>query len=159
VSARRPQGGEIQEIEPHISTIKNFQEPLVLGYGAGRHTGASNSEVVAKAEPTASLFSPAEELYDAEEILYKLDYDRLKKRPGAKKRLDGLKAALATILPDIAKPQDIEIHGPSTPGTKRGMAGVYTSAAAGHAGRVELSVRRQCGPASRATSGGAAAPA
>jgi energy-coupling factor transporter ATP-binding protein EcfA2 len=117
--------GDIHDFKAVQYEKKGFQEPLVLGYGAGRHMGLSNSDAVAKADPTRSLFSTAEELYDAEEILYKLDYDRLRKRKGAKRRLDGLKAALTTILPDIASPKDIEIHGPRSLGIGRGMTGVH----------------------------------
>jgi AAA domain len=137
------EGGEIEEIEAVTANVKNFREPLVLGYGAGRHTGRSNSDIVANAEPTGSLFSPAEELYDAEEILYKLDYDRLKKRPGAKKRLEGLKAALATILPDISSPKDIEIHGPSTPATAGAMSGVSARTPYGNVPLSKLSLGYQ----------------
>jgi hypothetical protein len=73
---------------------------------------------------TAQLFEPDIQLEDAEDILERLDYARSRgdKQSGA--LLDRLKAALATILPDISKPGQIKIYPPPTPASGRRKTGV-----------------------------------
>jgi hypothetical protein len=118
--------GEIEEDKFHVPEYKiaNFTDPFVLGYGAGRHMGYSNLDA-SVIDPIASLFSPAVELYDAEEILYRLDYHRLKNRPYAGRRLERLRVALAKILPDLHSPRDIRIEGPRTAGVRPKETGLY----------------------------------
>lgn len=101
--------GKVDTIEPDGTSIGNFEEPLVIGYGASRHMGKANSNRIAFTDSVESLFDSSLELFDAEEILQQLDYSTLKEVPGAKPLLAGLKAALATILPDIGDSEDIEI--------------------------------------------------
>ena len=75
------------------------------------------------------MFDSSTELVDAEEILQQLDYSQYKNVRRAKSRLKRLKAALATILPDIGSPKNIEIH-PRTIGLK-GKKGVYARTPSG----------------------------
>ena len=87
------------------------QEPLVLGYGAGRRPtlGAGGDAVTG---PIESLFRVEAGLRDAEELLCRLDYSSLKKDREAERLLDSLKNAIATMLPDVENPDDVEILGP-----------------------------------------------
>lgn len=111
-------GGKIATIELDGTFIDDFEEPLVIGYGASRHMGKANSNQIAFTDSVESLFDSSLELFDAEEILQRLDYSQLKKVKGADKLLERIKAALATILPDIGASTDIEIYAPKTPGLK-----------------------------------------
>jgi predicted ATP-binding protein involved in virulence len=121
----RRKAGKVEIIAPDGTFTNNFEEPLVIGYGASRHMGYANSSQIAPASSVASLFDSSLELFDAEEILQQLDYSHLKKESGAGKLLTRLKAALATILPDIkGDSNNIEIHGPKTLGLK-GKKGVH----------------------------------
>jgi len=115
--------GKIDTIEPYGPFIEDFEEPLVIGYGASRHMGKANSNQIDFTDSVESLFDSSLELFDAEEILQQLDYSQLKKVSGAANLLARLKAALATILPDIGTPKDIEIYAPRTLGLK-GKKGV-----------------------------------
>ena len=89
----------------------DVEEPLVLGYGAGRHptVGAGTD---AATYPVKSLFRVAAGLHDAEELLRRLDYSSLKGDSKAAQQLDSLKKAIAAMLPDVGSAQNIEI-GPS----------------------------------------------
>lgn len=148
VSVER-RGGKIAEIGQEgtplrTPALKAFEEPLVIGYGAGRHMGFSNADEVASETSVASLFDSTVELYDAEEILYQLDYAVLKtKTPGAERRLRGLKEALATILPDVSAADDIEINGPRTLGLKNVKSGVHVRTPYGHVPFSSLSLGYQ----------------
>ncbi len=93
-------------------SVDKLEEPLVLGYGAGRHPRVLDVDKTTETDPIGSLFRVASELYDAEDLLYTLDYSSLKGRPDTKKQLDRLKEMLAALLPDIHDPQDIDILGP-----------------------------------------------
>ena len=91
--------------------VNDVEEPLVLGYGAGRHptVGAGTD---AATGPVESLFRVAAGLHDAEELLQELDYSSLKNRPRAAAQLNSLKKAIAAMLPDVRDPGDIEIGPP-----------------------------------------------
>ena len=100
-------GGEAAEedVEPCV------EEPLVLGYGAGRHPTLGTVGDAATG-PIESLFKVAAELHDAEEILCQLDYSSLKNGREAARQLDSLKNLIAAVLPDVGDPDNIEILGP-----------------------------------------------
>jgi energy-coupling factor transporter ATP-binding protein EcfA2 len=117
--------GHIQEINAGGSFKGKAIEPLILAYGAGRHMGTGNLDRSMAVGPTDSLFDPLVELIDAEEALYQLDYARLKKRKFASVKLNGLKALLAAILPEVANANDIDIRGPRLPGAKEEEGGVW----------------------------------
>jgi len=119
-------GGKVDTITPGGTNgeIDGFEEPLVIGYGASRHMGYANASQVSSSGAVASLFDSSLELFDAEEILQQLDYSQFKKMHGARELLIRLRAALATILPDISRPEDIEIYGPKGL-SLRGKKGVH----------------------------------
>ena len=91
--------------------VNDVEEPLVLGYGAGRHpTGGGGTD--ATTGPVESLFRVEAALHDAEELLHLLDYSSLKGDLDAAQQLDSLKKAIAAILPDVGHARDIDIGRP-----------------------------------------------
>jgi predicted ATP-binding protein involved in virulence len=119
-----------------IKSLARFELPI-FAYGAARHMGVSNLDKSELADPLASLFSSAIELYDAEEILLNLDYLAAKSRkPCDQKRLQQVKQLLATLLPDISDEESIEILGPKVLGRPDEPSGVRFDTPYG---RVQLS--------------------
>ena len=90
-------------------------EPVLYAYGAARHMGASNLDNRELADPLASLFSSAVELYDAEELLLDFDYRALKYKK-YERRLQKIRQVLAAVLPDVTEGDDIQILGPKALG-------------------------------------------
>ncbi len=109
--------GRLQELEPNRATYEDDNialiEPPLFAYGAARHMGKSNLDNMELADPLASLFSSAIELYDAEERLLDLDYLRLTDDKH-EKRLQRIKQVFAAILPDVSDESSIHILGPKT---------------------------------------------
>jgi predicted ATP-binding protein involved in virulence len=108
---------ELREYETHGTKIQkreSFVEPLIVTYGANRHMGRQNLDVSNLEDPIAARLSDLTELYDAEEILSKLDHAAAKKRYRGieNRRLEKIKEILARILPDIEKSSDIKILAP-----------------------------------------------
>jgi hypothetical protein len=103
--------------------------PLVVGYSAGRHVGNRNLLDVAKRDATGPLFSNAIDLYDAEDIIEKLDY-AAKSDPNGEngrdvQRLNMLKTAVASVLPNLTAAR-IEIKGPRVEGNDGSGVQVWT---------------------------------
>lgn len=128
--------------------IGTFQEPLVLGYGAGRHMGVANTENT-DTDPVSSLFSTSAELFDAEELLTRVDYaslrearDKLKDKPATRQR-DKLLKVIAALLPEIERPRNIHIYGPRLPGVGPGPSGVHIETPYGEVPFSELSLGYQ----------------
>ena len=126
----------------------NSPEPLVLAYGAGRHIQSSKSSESGSAGNVESLFDAAAELRDATTLLYQLDYAVAKRRRGAEwkavaRRLQALKRMLATVLPDVSGPDDIEINPPDIPGGLPGRAGVHVKVLTGDVPLDQLSLGYQ----------------
>ena len=117
------------------STKRMDKDLCIYGYGAARRMGPPNFQLSGFYEepdfrildPVTSLFEDPEDLYDAEEILGKLDYAELKNKQGAKGLMEKLKWALADVLPDIKESDDIIIHGPRVPGDPGKESGVYVT--------------------------------
>ena len=65
------------------------------------------------------------ELVDAEEMLWRFEYHKLKERKNAEIRLQKLKSLLVEILPDLNDLDDIEIRGPVLPGLNEKESGVW----------------------------------
>ena len=74
----------IENVDSGGSYNGDSVEPLVLAYGAGRRMGITNFAKLTDSSSTDSLFDAAAELFDAEEMLYQLDYRRLKDDSPAK---------------------------------------------------------------------------
>ena len=106
--------GRVTDVTPggvpaDAEAVKDVQEPLVLGYGAGRHPTVGAEMNAVATGPVESLFAVAARLRDAEELLHQLEYSSLKNGTGAAEQLDNLKKAIVATLPDVWHPQDIEI--------------------------------------------------
>ena len=111
---------------PSAEFPQDHDEPLVLGYGAGRHPSVPDAKKHTRLGPVESLFKVEAELLDAEEILCQLDYSSLKGHTDSKKQLDRMKSMLAAILPGIPNPESIDILGPTqTPVNLSSKTGVH----------------------------------
>jgi putative AbiEii toxin of type IV toxin-antitoxin system len=90
--------------------------PLVIGYGAGRHIGHGNLPDVARRDATRSLFLDAVDLYDAQELIEKLDYaaknDANEGDGTDSRRFNKLKTVIASLLPGDLTAEDIDVRGP-----------------------------------------------
>ena len=87
----------------------------IFAYGAARRPGTLKLERGERSDALASLFRDSTELYDAEDILLKLDHRTVKSKDERDvERLQRIKKILATILPDITCESDIEILWPDT---------------------------------------------
>jgi len=97
-----------------IETLGRFWEPLIVAYGANRQIGQQNLNLSDLDDPIASRLSGVTELYDAEEILNRLDHAAAKKgyRGLENARLERVKEMLAVVLPEIKKADDIKILTP-----------------------------------------------
>ena len=103
-------GGEAAE----AAIGHDVEEPLVLGYGAGRHPTRGVGRAAATG-PIESLFEVEAGLHDAESLLSRLDHWTFKDDPVAAvaaRQLDSLKNVIAAMLPDVDEPDNIEILGP-----------------------------------------------
>jgi AAA domain, putative AbiEii toxin, Type IV TA system len=124
--------GELKTATPvaqHLSL--QAEGPLIIGYGASRHVGSRNMNVMPEKRPTESLFDELIELVDADEVMEYLDHARLSAQAGLADKpdnvellqdlervsnfSDGLKAAIAKVIPDL-KSEDILIEGRRLPG-------------------------------------------
>lgn len=109
----------LEEVKPkgntRIQTLGEFQEPLIVAYGANRRLGRQNLAQSDLDDPIASRLSGVTELYDAEEILLNLDHATLRNGSDSREgiRLKKVKNFLAKILPDIESSDDIEISAPN----------------------------------------------
>jgi hypothetical protein len=116
---------DLEKILPHRLRRPGFVEPVVIGYGAARHTRYRSSDTLEDlSDPTASLFDPSLELADAQTILQSVDYAAYKKQPHAEALLEAVKAALVKLLPNVSSTAAIKLHGPATPGNKKQKTGV-----------------------------------
>ena len=97
----------------------------IFGYGATRRCGTLKLEGEGFSDPLASLFLSSTELYDAEDILLKLDYRAVKYTAKKdEKRLQKVKRILATVLPNVGHQDTIRILGPAIPGDPAESSGV-----------------------------------
>ena len=127
--------------------IQNGGGPLVIGYGAGRHVGKDNLEDVGERDATGSLFGPAIDLYDAELIILNLHHAALthpdpKSGPDAR-RLQALKAVVASLLPAGLTADDIEVRGPRIAGRDPDQSGVHVRTPSGFTSLTDLSLGYQ----------------
>ena len=115
--------------------VKNIGKPkikppevFVVAYSAGRCLGFANLDQADLSEPESNLFAETPQLFDAEEVLLKLDYAALKHGGPAKTRLQKLKKLLADLLPDVPDEGAIKILGPPDPrrGSQEGGVTIKT---------------------------------
>ena len=104
-------------VYPEARWKPEFLEPPIFAYNATRYMGSANLEKNELSDPLVSLFTGQTELYDAEKILYRLDYSALKRKEAThQRRREQVIQLLTTILPDITREKDIKILGPKVPG-------------------------------------------
>lgn len=113
--------------DTQISDIGEFQELHLFAYGANRQVVSENLANSELESPISSLrLSQVTELYDAEEILLKLDHAALKDESGsAATTLGRFKSILAAVLPGMSGPEQIEIFAPRVRATSAGLTGVH----------------------------------
>ena len=90
----------------------------MFAYGATRRTGTLKLERrevgTGLSDPLASLFVSSTELYDAEDILLKLDHRaKVSGEEQDDRRLQRIIRILTSVLPDIQRDEHIEILGPA----------------------------------------------
>jgi hypothetical protein len=119
--------------------------PLIIGYGAGRHIGLHNLAEVDARPATRSLFANAMDLYDAEDLVEKLDYAAEKDDAGGtdKGRLEMMKAAVAFLLPENLTALDIKVLGPRDAGRDPDRSGVHVKTPSGVVPLADLSLGYQ----------------
>ena len=110
--------GKLKETRLKGSVPKKFREVLpsaltMFGYGATRRSGTLKLDRGGLTDPLASRFDTEIELYDAEDVLLKLDHRaRISKARKDKNRLNRIKEILAIVLPDIDSAEEIAVAGP-----------------------------------------------
>jgi predicted ATP-binding protein involved in virulence len=111
-----------------VGNIDEFTEINLIAYPATRRMGILN---VGEREEIGTPFNPfandTTELYDAEEILLRLDYAASKngyEGPDHERFIE-VRKLLADILPGIEREQDLVVKGPQVPGRTRSQFGVH----------------------------------
>jgi len=105
--------------------------PLIIGYGASRHTGSRNLSAIAARRPTDGLFDELVELADIDEVLESLGHAELAaKAEGSAEELKrvqdfqaSIEAALKAIIPDLEK-VELNFGGARFPGISKSRSGV-----------------------------------
>ncbi|MGD9545560.1 MAG: AAA family ATPase [Methylocystis sp.] len=138
----------------------DFRAPLFVAYSAARHAPYRRTDVVSDQEDsTASLFKPEIELIDAVKVLEDLDHISLREKHderGTQRRrgvsiakgeasslYDSIREALATILPEVEKPERIKVYGPALPGRDNKKTGVWIETYSGEVPLRSLSIGYQ----------------
>ena len=110
---------------PRFRTVFPFPPDIVIfAYGATRRPGAIKLDKGDLTDPLASLFENPTELYDAKDVLLKLDHRAAKggtDRDEWRLQLQRVKRILATVLPDVADEEAIHILGPEIFGESGGV--------------------------------------
>ncbi|MBW6528533.1 AAA family ATPase [Sphingomonas sp. RHCKR7] len=103
-------GGKLTSASPRPQkSALTGKGPLIIGYGASRHTGSRNLEDIGDQRPTDGLFDDLIELADAEEVLETLYRDQLvalasgqPEKAGRMQALrDRMEAAIQSMMPDV----------------------------------------------------------
>ena len=99
-------------------------ELAIFAYGATRRPGTLKRNGEELSDPLASLFRESGELYDAEDILLKLDHRAKGGGEQDQGILQRVKQILATVLPDIEDEGKIHIRPPQVFGSRNEPSGV-----------------------------------
>ena len=102
----------------------SYSDLAIFAYGATRRPGTLKRDGEELSDPLASLFRESTELYDAEDILLKLDHRAKSGERQDKDILQRVKQILATVLPDIEDEGKIHIRAPQVFGARKGAGGV-----------------------------------
>ena len=135
--------GRLADFRHGGESSDSVEEPLVLAYGAGRHPKTTNSDRAVATNPVESIFKVKAPLYDAEDLLYRLEFGSLKDDRIATMRLDSLKHMLVAMLPDISRTEDIDVLGPPISDSPDGAKGVRVTTSYGRVPLSQLSLGYQ----------------
>ena len=97
---------------------------VMFAYGAMRRPGTLKRDGEDLSDPLASLFQGSTELYDAADVLLKLDHGASRGKKQDAKHLRDVKKLLAAVLPDVADEGKIKIEPPPVFGSQREASGV-----------------------------------
>ena len=97
---------------------------VMFAYGAMRRPGTLKRDGNDLSDPLASLFQGSTELYDAADVLLKLDHGASRGNEQDEKHLGDVKRLLAAVLPDVADEGKIKIEPPPVFGSRRESSGV-----------------------------------
>lgn len=111
---------QLKEVTPAIKAARRglfYREDVVIyAYSASRHLGKQNLSDKSLVNTIPNFIREKTELYDAEEILYALDYESLKgpvaEREKCREFLERLKQMLVSLLPDVKSTDDIDVTPP-----------------------------------------------
>lgn len=139
---RKVKYGRLPTVETDFAG--EFNEPLVVTYGANRPLGASDLAPGAVDDPTeTSRLSELTPLYDVEEILTDLDHASARNPNGREaKELNRLKEVLVKMLPEALAAEDIEIFPPDVLDSGR-PSGVHVNTFSGQVPMSSLSLGYQ----------------
>ena len=101
-----------------------FPDPAIFAYGATRRSGTLRRDGEELSDPLASLFQESAELYDAEDVLLKLDYRAKSGEKQDEEILQRVKQVLAAVLPGIEGEGKIHIRAPQVFGHRNQRSGV-----------------------------------
>ncbi len=120
---RKDTGRDVNFFVSPYSALRDA-DLAMFGYGATRRPGTLTRDAEELSDPLASLFRDSAELYDAEDILLKLDHGATSGTDQDKRVLSDVKRLLAEVLPDVADATQIEIRPPRVFGSRRQHEGV-----------------------------------
>lgn len=116
----------------------------IIAYSANRLVGSRNLSEDKMSDPISTIFETVTTLYDPEAILKDLDYAALKAdTKDAHDLFARVKRLIATILPDVAKPDDVLISGPEITGESIEFSGFHLKTPDGTVPFSELSLGYQ----------------
>ena len=110
---------------PESLEVEVLSDLPMFAYGAARRSGTLKVDRGVRSDALASLFRDSTELYDAEDVLLKLDHRAAKPgEPQDVERLARVKEIIAAVLPDIEHERSIQILGPTIFGPSNAPGGV-----------------------------------
>ena len=116
----------------------------MIAYSANRLVGSRNLSEDKMSDPISTIFETGTTLYDPEAILKDLDYAALKTKTRPTRDLFArVKDLIATILPDVASPDDVLISGPEITGGSIELSGLQLKTPDGTVPFSELSLGYQ----------------
>lgn len=101
-----------------------YFDPAIFAYGASRRPGTLKRDGEELSDPLASLYRESTELYDAEDVLLKLDHSAMSGEEQDAEILQRVKQVLAAVLPGIEGEGKIHIRAPKVFGHRSQQSGV-----------------------------------
>lgn len=99
-------------------------DPPIFAYGASRRPGTLKRDGEELSDPLVSLYKESTELYDAEDLLLKLDHRAKSGEKQDEDILQRVKQVLAAVLPGIKDEGKIQIRAPKVFGHRSETGGV-----------------------------------